>query len=62
MEIIADLPIILISSLYTYFSPLEFGKIQIFFIKIGQNTDFFQEWEKVFFIFSLVIQIFSLKY
>ena len=37
----AYLPLILILSVYTDFLPLEFGKIQIFFFKIWQNTDFF---------------------
>ena len=57
-----DLPLILILSVYTDFLPFEFGKIQIFFLKIWQNTDFFEECERIFFIFSLVIQIFSLNY
>ena len=56
-----DLPLILILSVYADFLPLEFGKIQIFFLEIWQNTDFlFQECERVFFIFSLFIQIFFL--
>ena len=37
---ITDLPLILILSVYTDFVPLEFGKIQIFFNEIWQNTDF----------------------
>ena len=57
-----DLPLILILLVYTDFLPLEFGKIQIFFLKICQNTDFFHECERFFFIFYLVIQIFSRKY
>ena len=56
-----DLPLILILSVYTDFLPLEFGKIQIFFLEIWQNTDFFKECERVFFIFSLFIQIFFSK-
>ena len=53
---------ILIVSVYADFVPLEFGKIQIFFLKIWRNTDFFQECVKVFFIFSLLIHIFPLQY
>ena len=59
---ITDLPLILILSVYTDFVPLEFGKIQIFFHEICQNTDFLQECKWVFSMFSLVIQIFFLKY
>ena len=58
---IAGLPLILILSVYTDFYLLEFGKIQIFFLKIWQNTDFYQDREQVFFIFSLDIQIFFSK-
>ena len=58
---IADLPLILILSVYTDFLLLEFGKVQIFFLEIWQNTDFFKECERVFFIFSLFIQIFFPK-
>ena len=54
--------LILIVSVYTDFSPLELGKIQIFFLKIWQNTDFFREYVKVFYIFSLPLQIFPLEY
>ena len=36
-----DLPLILILSVYTDFSPLEFGKIQNFYPKIWQNPGFF---------------------
>ena len=39
----ADLPLILILSVYTDFLPFKFGKIRIFFLKIWENTDFFQE-------------------
>ena len=42
----ADLPLILILLIYTDFSPLEFGKIQIFLLKIWQNTDFFRNAER----------------
>ena len=42
MIIEADLPLILILSVYTDFLPLEFGKIQIFFLDIWRNTEFFQ--------------------
>ena len=54
--------LILIVSVYTDFSPLELGKIQIFFLKIWQNTDFFREYVNVFYIFSLPLQIFPLEY
>ena len=40
---VSDLPLLLILSVYTDFLPSEFGKIQIFFLEIWQNTDFFQE-------------------
>ena len=57
-----NLPLILILSVYTDFLPVKFGKIQIFFLKIWQNTDFFEECVRIFFIFSLVLQVFSLNY
>ena len=47
----ADLPLTLILSVYIDFSPLEFGKIQIFFLKIWQNTDFFRNAISFLFIF-----------
>ena len=50
---IADLPLILILSVYTDFLPLEFGKIQIFFLEIWQNTDFFNEWKGFLYIFFI---------
>ena len=58
---ILDQPLILILSAYTDFLPLEFDKIQIFFFEIWQNIDFFKECKRVFFIFSLFIQIFFPK-
>ena len=58
-----DLPLVLILSVDTDFLHLKIGKIQIIFLKISQNTDFFfQECERVFFIVSQVIQIFFLRY
>ena len=39
---ITDLPVIMILSIYTDFSPLEFSELLIFFLKIWQNTDFFR--------------------
>ena len=44
----ADLPIILILSVYSDVLPLEFGKIQIFFLKFWQNADFFSGMQKGF--------------
>ena len=48
LEYGADLPIILILSVCTDFLPLECGNIQILFLKIWQNTDFFQECKSFF--------------
>ena len=36
---------------HTDFLPIDFGKIQIFFLKIWQNTYFFQEGEGSLYIF-----------
>ena len=44
------------------FSSLKFGKLQIFLLKIWQNTEFFQAKVVFFLIFPLVIQIFPPKY
>ena len=49
----ADLPLILILSVYTDFLLLEFGKIQIFLLEIGQNTDFFFRNAKGFSLYFL---------
>ena len=39
---ISDLPLLLILSVYTDSAPLEIGKIQIFFLEIWQNREFFK--------------------
>ena len=70
-----DLPLIPILSVYTdfftlriwkntYFLPKNVAKYRlIVFLEIWQNEDFFfQECERVFFMVSLVIQNFPLKY
>ena len=44
----ADLPLILILSVYTDFLTLKFGKIQIFPPEIRRNTDFFCEMPMVY--------------
>ena len=57
-----DLPLILILTvIYADFLPLEFGKIQIFFLKIWQNRDFFSGMPKDFlyiFFFLMMMGIF----
>ena len=56
-----DLPLILILSVYTDFSHLEFGKIHFLSQNLAKYR-FFQECKTFFFTFSLVIQIFSREY